>query len=113
MPAGRARGFCLSRFASAARTQTKTSLRLSSPDAHKAVCLLGHKNLGYPQGITQILLCPPRDLVTSPLVDPRGSRPRLAMLAFRPRSAGPQTRIRLRLSSPVVHQAVGALWTKF
>ena len=47
---------------------------------------------------TQIFLRPPGDLVTSRLLDPRGSRPRLAMLAFR--AVGTQTRIWLRLSSP-------------
>ena len=46
-----------------------------------------------------------QDLVTSRLVDPRRSRPRLAMLAFR--AFGTQTRIRLRLSNPTQHQAVG------
>ena len=46
-------------------------------------------------------------LVTSRLADARRSRPRLAMLAF----LFVQTRIRLRLSIPAAHQAVGALLT--
>ena len=56
----------------------------------------------------------PPDLATSPLVDPRGSRPRLAILAFRARRYGshPQTKTSLRASSPAAHKAVYALWAK-
>ena len=55
---------------------------------------------------------PTRNLATSRLVDPRRSRPRLAMLAFRTRVARTQTRIRLRLSSPGRGQSSLPAWAK-
>ncbi len=49
-------------------------------------------------------------MITSRLVDPRFSRPRLTMLAFR-LGLPVKTGTTLRLLIPAAHQAVGALLT--
>ena len=89
--------------------QTKTTLRFSHLVTHQAVGAFGRKK---PPLKAVLRTAPTRNLATSRLVDPRRSRPRLAMLAFRTRVARTQTRIRLRLSSPGRGQSSLPAWAK-